>query len=346
MKRKIGMVLPTWGQECGIAEYTKHLINNTTSDNIEFVIITSIQQNFISVIKQNNISLVHFQYEYSLYPIELLKTVMKELMDLDIPIVTTLHTWSDDLEFNKYNQVVAENSSRVIVHSDEMKRQCIIWGFPSENLVVIPMGTRSFLLKTAKQVRRVNHIDGEPAIGFFGFPFPHKGIDNLIEALNQLRKTYPNIKGYFLSHYPNYLKNHGTYSSFLQHLQFKFSRNKHLIWIKDYLDEKQIVQFMHAMDINILPYKDHNQKGTSAAVKMLLAAKKPIITTDLLYFADLENEVYKMKGEDANTIKRALNHLINNPWLQQKLVESGNDYLREKNWNNIGKEYFEFYNSL
>ncbi len=337
------MVIPTWGNECGIAEYTKDLIYSVNDGSVKFRILNSIHDNFASMVVKNKIDIVHFQHEYSLYPIDLLNKVMRDLKFLRIPIITTLHTWSQKSDLTMHNKTIARKSTKIIVHSDKMKELCIQGGFPPEKMMVIPMGCRTYPLQPMEKIREENHIDGHPAIGFLGFPFPHKGIDSLIDALKQLKITFPNLKGYFLSHYPNYLNEHHPYYPFLQKLKSEFSRKSHLIWIKDYLPDTQIVNFLHGMDVNILPYKNHHQQGTSAAVKMLLAAKRPIITTDYLYFADLNEEVYKITGDNVDEIIKALHKTLLNKELQERLIKKGNSFLQTRSWEEIGKLYEDLY---
>ncbi|MDN4523633.1 glycosyltransferase [Fictibacillus fluitans] len=341
MSKKIAIVIPTWEEQCGIAEYTKKIVEYTRTKSIESLIIKSVED--FKLINKN-IDLVHFQYEYSFYPFFTLYNKMAEIKRMNIPIATTLHTWSNLPQLKLLNDTISSLSTKIIVHSEEMRNLCIRGGYPEEKMLVMPMPCKVYPIKDRKEIQEERLISGEPIIGFFGFPFPHKGIETLIQSINQLTYIYPNIKGHFLSHYPNYLNETHPYYEFLNRLKVYFEGNNHLIWLKDYLTELEIVQYLHCMDIIVLPYKDHDQKGISAAVKMALAAKRPIVTTDYLYFSDLSaQEVYKLADEESQTLTKAIVDILGDPKLQNQLISNGTNYITKHSLEHTGALYSQFY---
>jgi glycosyltransferase involved in cell wall biosynthesis len=337
----IGMVIPTWGKVCGVADYTRQLIHVTKNKSNQIKIYSELNEHLPAMIKKDAIDLVHFQHEYSLYDLNTLTRVMIELNRQQVPVITTLHSWSSDLVV--YNRQISEWSSRVIVHSKAVHRLCISHGYPRERMMVIPIGCRLFPLEKKEKTKMLFDIQGFPCIGFFGFPFPHKGIHNLIQAINELKIYFPEIKGYFFAHYPNSVDQNHSYYSFQKELQQQFVENTHLIWTKEFLPDSLIVNLLHAMDVNVLPYNAHNYQGISSAAKMLLAAKRPVLTTDNLFFSDLQNEVYKIPDSEANTIAGSLCKLLLDSTLQERLVAKAELYLQKNSWKQIGNRYRELY---
>ncbi|MFC4765812.1 glycosyltransferase [Effusibacillus consociatus] len=337
----IGMVIPTWGKVCGVADYTKQLIQNTTNKQNKIKVYSEMNEDLPSIIKKDSIDIVHFQYEYSVYDLNTLYRAMVELNRKQVPIITTLHSWCSDLAV--YNRQISEMSSLVIVHSKAVERLCISHGYPREKLVVMPIGCRLFPLEEKEKTKMLFNITGYPCIGFFGFPFPHKGILNLINAINELKIYFPDIKGYFFAHYPNSLDENHPYYSFQQELQRQFDKNSHLIWIKEFLPESLIVNLLHTMDVNVLPYEPHNYQGVSSAAKMLLAAKRPVLTTDNLFFSDLKDEVYKISDSKVDTIASSLCQMLLDSTLRERLISKANLYLEKNSWTQIGNCYRELY---
>lgn len=337
----IGMVIPTWGKQCGVADYTRQLIDHIASKQTQFQIYADLNADLPSAIKKDSIDLVHFQYEYSIYDFTALYHIMTGLTQLRIPIITTLHSWSGDLI--SHNLLIAARSSGIIVHSNEVKNLCVQQGYPPEKVVVMPIGCNSFPLQAKEKTRKLFDMKGYPCVGFFGFPFPHKGICNLMDALNQIKVYFPEIKGYFFTHYPDYLNEDHPYYSFFRELQSLFDQNDHFIWSKEFLPEPAIVNLLHCMDVNVLPYADHSQKGISAAVRLMLAARRPVITTDYLYFSDLKDEVYKIPDAESGTIAGALCRVLLDGALQERLIANGDLFLRASSWDRIGCSYRELY---
>ncbi|UFJ42518.1 hypothetical protein LOK74_08515 [Brevibacillus humidisoli] len=340
MMVKVGMVVPTWGKECGIADYTKQLIDHTQNESIQFFVYSDLDDYFIPTIQANMIDVVHLQYDYALYELDLLAPILKELHRLRIPVITTLHSWCHGLI--RHNRLISEQSSIVIAHSQEVMRLCLEHGYHQDNVIVMPMGCRSFRLPQSEPVEAVCP-NGGLCIGFFGFPFPHKGMLQLIEAIHMLQAECPGIRGCFLAHYPNSLDHTHPFYSFQQELQTHLDKHPYLTWIQEYLPESSIVQHLHAMDLNVLPYATLPYQGVSSAVRFLLAARRPIITTDNLFFSDLTEEVYKIPDNSAETIASAIRRVISDKTLQQQLVEKGGLFLKQNSWEQIGYRYRELY---
>lgn len=85
------------------------------------------------------------------------------------------------------------------------------------------------------------------------------------------------------------------------------------------------------------------KKGISAASKLMLAAGKPVVTTDDLYFSDLKGEVYKMPDADENTIALSIDRVLNDPSLNKRLLRCANAFLEKNDWKQVGKRYADFY---
>ncbi|MEJ8545140.1 glycosyltransferase [Brevibacillus borstelensis] len=344
MKIKVGMVISTWGKQCGVADYTKQLIEATQNSEVEFKVYTEIDEHFPFVIGRDRIDIVHLQHEYSIYDLKSLYYAMCKLNQLQIPIITTLHSWSSDMI--PHNLLISSKSSKIIVHSEAVKQLCVQHGFCQEQVSVNLIGCHSYELQPAEQIKKMFHITGNPCIGFFGFPFPHKGIMNLIEAINMVKVYFPDIKAYFFSHYPDSVDKNHPYYTFQQELQEIFNEHDHLIWAKEYLPEKALVHLLHTMDMSVLPYVDNHYQGISSAVRLLMSAKKPIITTDYLNFSDLNREVYKIPDEHPETIARAICQIYLNSTLQEQLISHVEAFLKQNSWERIGSRYRELYQTF
>lgn len=337
----IAMVIPTWGKVCGIACYTKNLIEHAASLQTKFKVHPQIA-GLTAAVRNGAVDIVHIQHEYSFFEPNTIYRHMKELSALDVPVVTTIHSLCPHLV--EQNRIITELSARVIVHSEDMKQLHAMNGCDPGKLEVVPMGVHPVAVRPAGKTKKKFGLDGFPCIGFFGFPFPQKGIINLIDALQILQVSLPDLKGYFFTASPDFsgLDQDG----FQQRLQVKFSQNPHLYWFNDFLPEETLVNLLHCMDVNVLPYLKSMSQGISSASKMLLAAGRPVVTTDTLYFSDLRDEVYKIPNAEPETIARAIGAILSDRDLQERLMAGGNSFMQNNNWHKIGALYRAFYQGI
>ncbi|MDN4523635.1 glycosyltransferase [Fictibacillus fluitans] len=342
MMVRIAMVNPHMGKECGINEYTSDLIDSLKKQ-AEIITFSDIDLSFPKKILLKNIDIVHFQYEYSMYKFPEISMIIKNIKDSKIPIVLTYHSWSE--QTFPFDGLIASYSTRIVVHSEKFKQILIRQGVAPTDIEVIPMGCKQvpepFILPHNKQ-------ENFPRIGFFGFPFPNKGMPFLIDAINELKSSiYPDITGDFFSHFPSSTVNNPSLIDYQKELESKFQGNKHLTWHKEYKPVRDIVNNLHQMDINIVPYINFESNGISSAVKIMLAAQKPVITSDYIHFSDLTNsEVYKIKSVDVGAIKNAIQTVLSSEVLQRKLVRNSNLFMNKNNWKHIAEKYKTFYQKV
>jgi glycosyltransferase involved in cell wall biosynthesis len=341
---RVVMVIPNWKKECGIAEYTKQIVQNINESLIKIKIIDQIEHFLLNLNKMNRIDIVHFQYEYSMYDTSVLKKIMLHLVRLKIPIVITFHSFSNNMKLQHY--FISKFSSSIIVHSEQFKQLCIKHGFPENKLMVIPMGCQSFSLESLAIDNEQIDTIGYPSIGFFGFPFPNKGIINLIDSINSLQEDFPKINGHFFSHLPNSISSDHPAIPFQNKLELKITQFNHIKWYRDYLPESTLIKLLNKMDVNVLPYFHTESNGISSSAKLLLSAKKPIITTNSLHFSDLSNEVYKIPDADVSTITNAIREVLTNKNLQDKLLKEAKNFVIRNNWKNIAVFYSSYYKKL
>lgn len=341
---KAAIIIPTWNNQCGVAEYTKQFLNDFPKNVCRFQVIDEVSREMADTLIEKGVRFVHFQYEHSIYDYNRVAEMMKTLRAADIPIITTLHSWSPELM--ERNVLISHFSDRVIVHSEAMKKQCMKEGFPEHQLTVMPIGCRRYPLQPPERTRKLFNMTGGPFIGFFGFPFPHKGIESLISSLDIVKDYFPNLRGYFFSHYPDYLDESHPYYQTMIKIKETCDQHPHLILNTTFLPEPAVVNLLHCMDVNVLPYKEHEQMGISSATRMMLAAKKPVITSNTLYFSDLSEEVFKMSDHSAESIASSILRMLLRDDRQRYYIQKSAAYIREHEWENVCKRYGPFYQSV
>lgn len=338
---RVSMVIPSWGRRCGVAEYTKSLCRELKALGWEVKILGGPLSRLSHKSLQQS-AIVHFQYEYSLYSNAELASLVRTVVEYGGYPLLTLHSFAEGL--HGQNVLLQTLFPTVIVHADHTRRLLQEKGW-QQQIDVIPMGVPTVNLGNTAAIRKELKLGAGPAIGFCGFMHWYKGILPLAQAVKYLRKVYPQARCYLfssVSHSP-------SSTEFLQH----FHEQVAALGLEDvvvprlaFAPEEKLVRFLNAMDVNILPYSECGYNSTSAAVRLLLAARKPIITTDVPFFADLGDEVVKISEGTPEAIFDAIAYVLQQPSTQKTLVDRITRYARENTWAASARKHCELYLSL
>lgn len=338
------MVVPSWGKRCGIYSYAQALIGELERRGLQVEVAPfGSAAALMSLFQTRTFDIVHFQYEYVLYNINELSSVAGFLRSQGLPAVLTAHDFTAGLV--QHNAVVARAFSRVIVHSTQTRAAYVGVGAPAEDVVVIPMGCARYPLQDERDVRARLGLDREPAIGFFGFMLPHKGIIELALAVRDLRMSDPSLKCFMFSSLAPYASSR-TYAARVRETFTRLGLWDGVVLNEEYLPEAEAANLLSGMDVNVLPYRDHGFTGTSAAARTVMAAARPMIVTDVPFFSDLGDEVYKIRSATPQELAKAVVTLLADAPLREKLRLCMQATLERLSWSNVAKRHIEVYSEI
>lgn len=168
----------------------------------------------------------------------------------------------------------------IIVHTEKMKSQLINkFDINSAKISVIPHGIINTIVKTnlssneAKRILNIN-ID-DKTILFFGNVAPYKGIENLISALDILKRKISSIKLIIAGEVKK--KNESYWDSITRKIN-GYKLSDHLIIRSELIPDEDVEKYFMASDVLILPYKNIFQTGV---LFMSYNFGLPIIATDV-----------------------------------------------------------------
>ncbi len=107
-----------------------------------------------------------------------------------------------------------------------------------------------------------------------------------------------------------------------------------------------MVKYLHAMDVNVLPYQDYPARQISAAVRTVMAAQRPVITSDTFPFSDLRGEVYKLADPTARGIVAGVRAVLGDPVLQAAMIRDIRRYAEENNWVRTAARHLALYDAI
>ena len=358
-KVKVGIV-STWNIRCGIAEYTKYLVENVDK-NIDIKIlanyenIKNIEKNKISmvrcwnrfqdnlddlyaIIKNYELNIVHFQFNFGLFKLKPLVDLIKKLKNDNINIIITFHSVKD----------IDHIRSSLGDYKDDLKYVDIIWVHTindirflstmgiEKNVVHIPQGIKNFRHYN-NDIIKYKIFNNKFIISSFGFFLPHKGILEIIESLPILMKTYPDIL--FIA--VNAIYPDDTSREYFKNCTDRvreLNLSKNVIFFKEYLPEDEIIELLRLSDIVIMAYKE-TKESSSAAIRFAVSSYKPIIASNAQIFDEFRNEVYTIENCSPESIANGIIDLKNNKELQEKLITNSMKKTEEYSWANIAKIY-------
>lgn len=341
---RVLMVVPSWKTRCGVASYSQELKKSLNVREVQVEVRSGDLESLPANAGSKHFDLVHFQYQYSLYDLGQLSRCALGLALQRIPSLVTMHDYYPAMTHE--NEFIRRSFSGVVVHSEAIRQAFA--GSSCRNAVrVIPMGCPTPCLPPAAQCREALGLRDEPAIGFFGFMAPQKGILNLLRAVRALRQTHPDLRCFVYSAV-------GTSSRLisqecLDRLRAACEREK--LWggvqlETEYLPEEVLATRLHGMTVNVLPYQRDNYYGCSMAARLLLAVERPLVTTDIPFFADLGSEVCKIPSGGPEFIVAAVSRLLSHPEACGDLVKAAHDFTVRNSWDNAAGLHADFYREL
>ena len=338
-------VIPSWGKNCGIAEYTKELGAVLESKNQKVSIFPSNDYvSLFNIVNEKKYNIVVFQHEYCFWQDRfVLQDLLIKLKKANVKTVIEMHTYSP---LSTYNNIVLEYADEVIVHCDKFKEQ-LTAGNQYKNVNVINLACKDKFeaIDNGRIKEDIGLANASPIIGSFGFLRDQKGYKDIILAVKELSKEYPNIKMLLVC--PKHEFGSLSYdNSFIRYIE-DIGMQDRLILVRDYLKETQLLEILSCADSFVLNYKESLAGGgNSAAIKTLLRVGKPIITSNTFYFADMNLEVLKVRKMNITSITQAIKDVYENKELVKSLVDKSNEYLVNNSWDRLIEKHLDVYKGV
>ena len=112
----------------------------------------------------------------------------------------------------------------------------------------------------------------------------------------------------------------------------------------------EIAHVMAEADLGVVPKRavSFGNEAFSTKIPEFMAVGVPVIASstmiDRYYFND--SQILFFRSEDVDDLASKMETLINDPRLRSRLVESGDAYVRDNNWDVKRDEYFDLIRSL
>lgn len=367
--RHLVAMVTTWNSKCGIAEFTRMQVDATKSiANYEIfpnsgVDLIRKDEPFVRtrtwinagdkdvdilINKLNNClsDIVHIQFNFGFFGLNNLAQII-EKVGKNKKIVIQFHKTADAIFLGKKVSLGSIKSSlnkcaALIVHQENDKAILEGFGVNPDLIHVIPLGQFIYPNIPAEVMQEKLGIKSRHVIGSYGFLLPHKGIKEVIEAVNIIKKDIPDI--YYIAtcsiHESIESKN---YFKECTNLINELKLDDHVKLIPDYLSNDDGMVYLEACNICVLPYKP-TMESASGAVRFVAAAKRPLVVTNQPIFNEFKDCSVQIESCDKDLIAKAVVDLFNKD--NSELIRKISAQVDKTSWHEISKQISDLYNEI
>ncbi len=211
-----------------------------------------------------------------------------------------------------------------------------------ERPLVIPHGMPHIEPKGRRRLKAKLGLDGRTIVSTFGLVGPGKGLEYAIEAMPAVAARHPEALYLIAGQtHPELLKTRGEeYRNRLQALVDELDLGEHVLFVNQYLDQKDIIEYLLATDVYVTPYLDPNQI-TSGTLSYALGAGKAVVSTPYLHAQEAlaKDRGILVEFRSAEAIAEAINTILDDPKRKARLEKNAYTYANQATWPKTGARF-------
>jgi glycosyltransferase involved in cell wall biosynthesis len=239
----------------------------------------------------SNADVVSLQHEYGIYGGPAGSFILALLRDLRIPVVTTLHTILQNPSSDQRRVIQELNllSARLVVMSERGRKMLQeTYNVPGDKIDYIPHGILDLPFVDSNFYKDQFGVEGKHVLLTFGLLSPNKGIENVLRALPEVIKVFPNLVYIILgATHPNLVREHGeAYRLTLEQLAKDLGIKRHVSFHNRFVDQEELKVFLGVADLYITPYQNAAQ-ATSGTLAYAFGCGKAVISTPYWHAEEL-----------------------------------------------------------
>ena len=359
-KHRLGWI-SSWNSKCGIAVYSRFLVNSLGKDDFDIRILASMSDTtvkpdesdvlrcwtdccgavdeLLALLAKEKLDVLVVQFNFSFFSSENLERIIRFTNDRGIVSIIFFHSTADvDLSGFKVSlRPIGKTlamADRLLVHSLEDLNRFKSWGV-YENVAIFPHGV---LDRSPEPLDKAKKRAGIPAekivIASYGFILPHKGLEQLIKAFAMLQKQHSNLYLFMVNAlYPTDVSTETKLRC--ENLIKENSLNNSVTLFTEFLEDEESFALLDASTLIVFPCQD-TAESASGAIRYGLATRRPVVCTPLKIFTDVSDIVHRLPGTSPEDIAAGIEHLLHSPDLLNSKQEIQNRWLAAHSWNILG----------
>jgi glycosyltransferase involved in cell wall biosynthesis len=298
-------------------------------------------------LNQHAVDAISLQHEFGIFGGKWGKYILTLLRNVNAPVVTTFHTVLEKPTPEQHETLreVARLSNRVVVMSEHSRRDLqAIYGVPEHKIDFIPHGIHDVPFVDPGFHKDKFGAEGRFVIMTFGLLSRNKGLEYVIEALPDVVKHYPNLTYLILgATHPHVVATEGeSYRESLKARVHELGLEENVLFFDQFVDLKDLKEFIGAGDIYITPYLDPEQV-VSGTLAYTVGAGKAVISTPYRYAKELleEGRGILVPFRDSKAIAEKILYLLDNEAERNAIRKRAYLYGRNMIWPAVAQSYRE-----
>ncbi len=367
--------ISTWNTKCGIASYSKFLLENFSEDNFDISIFANQvdKQDLFDIseekrvkrvwsnaseehlnllftsIEEANINTLVIQFNFGFFNLYALQELIERLQVLNIKIFITFHSVDDvdkkDIKASLgWISKTLNTVNRLLVHNISDLNILKSFGLV-QNVTLFPHGVFKHTSNAVNANKTKDNlgIQNKKIVASYGFLLPHKGIKELIEAFASMHKK---------NHIVHLLLVNALYPDPVseEYLQVCIERikelnlDKNVTMINNFLSDDDSFGYLACADLLVMPYRE-TRESSSAAVRYAISTYKPVLCTPMNIFRDVDDIVHFTESTSVDSIAKSLNGLMSDNELLHSKSTIQRRWVDEHDWIGLSRRLSNIINN-
>ncbi len=324
-------------------------------EEVKFTIRQEHQRDYINAAKYINFSdsdACILNHEFGIFGGEDGVYILPMLHRLKVPLIVTFHTVLREPSFVQKNIVheIGRIAKRIIVMSHKAVHFLkTIYDIPEEKIALIEHGVPDYPGLTHEKIKKKYNFEDRKVILTFGLLSRNKGIETVISALTKVVDKHPEVLYIVLGKtHPAVIEHAGEeYRDYLSLLVQKHNLQDNVYFLKTFVSEEVLFEYLTACDIYVTPYLNEAQI-TSGTLSYAIGAGAAVLSTPYWHAEELLSDgrgrLFDFKNSDQ--LAEILNDILDNPKKLNDLRNKAYEYGKKIRWPIIGKHYLDLVSSV
>lgn len=367
-------------RECGIATFSNDIVNAVKivfgdtlpvevcalqnseqhfeyNNEVSFILPVDSLEHYRMVAEKinerNDIGLVCIQHEFGLFRGEYGDHILSFILALNKPIVTVFHTVlpNPDEKRKKIVHAIADLSDRIIVLTKNS--QTILttnYSVEKTKTIVIPHGNHNVLWEQKNILKNTYGFSDKIVMATFGLISQNKGIETVLQALPEIVKKNPEVVFLVIGKtHPEIIRQDGEmYRDSLINIVQELHLENNVIFINEYLQLSQLLEYLTLSDIYLFSSKDPNQ-AVSGTFAYAMSCGCTVVSTPIPHAVEElvnGNGILLNSFESSEEFKNAIVYLIENKEERIAMGKNAFSLSHATNWENIAIQYRLLFDQL
>ena len=295
---------------------------------------------------RDDIGMICIEHEFGLYDGDYGNYLLSFLLAINKPIATVFHTVLPEPndKLKKIVQAIIDLSNKVVVLTKKSKEIFIRdYDCPESKLMIIPHGTHMVLWDQKEKLKREYNYSNTIVLSTFGLISANKNIETVLYALPEIIAKHPEVIYLIIGKtHPELLKKEGEkYRDMLIETTQKLHIENNVLFINEFLELDQLLNYLTLSDIYLFASKDPNQ-AVSGTFAYAMSCGCAIISTPIAHAIEVLNTgtgILLKAFDKPEEFQKAILELVEDKEKRLEMGRNGYALTHETTWENIALKY-------